>query len=184
MAQPPLVPRRPAGNPDGKGSIGLLADWDRSEPRDVVAKPERQVLAEFFTSMLVLSASFRYQPVAGNQNYLYWIDGEWSLSLIAPEEWSDERRDGFVGTCVLQRDMTWTIVPSDRIGKSNAVSDALGNFFDGFAMMMNTDLTLEETLPSYVARLPYYQRLLASALSRSMRVTLALGEQTARSCRQ
>src|SRR5210317_585232 len=102
-----------AGNPEGKGAHGFLDDWVATEPRGVVAKPPRQVLAELFTSLLVLSASFRYRPVPGRPNYLYWMDGEWSLSLIAPYEWSEKRRAGFAGTCVLQPDMTWTISPSE-----------------------------------------------------------------------
>jgi hypothetical protein len=158
----PLVPKV-AGNPEGKGDHAFLTDWCATEPRGVVAKPQRRVLAELFTSMLVLSASFKYRPVPGGSNYLYWIDGRWSLSLIAPYEWSDERRAGFAGTCVLQRDMTWTIV---------------------FAAMLDTDLTLEEILPFYVGRLDYYQRLFASALSRSVTAAVMRGGQTAISCRQ
>lgn len=91
------------GNPEGKGLNGFLLDWYQSEPRGVTAKPQRQLLAEFFTSMLVLSAKFKYKPVVGGTNYLYWINNEWALSLIAPDEWSSERRAGFAGTCVLQR---------------------------------------------------------------------------------
>ena len=88
------VALKSTGNPEGKGLNGFLLDWYQSEPRGVVAKPQRQVLAEFFTSMLVLSAQFKYKPAIGVDNYLYWIDGEWSLSLIAPDEWSEERRAG------------------------------------------------------------------------------------------
>ena len=55
----------PAGNPDGKGLNGFMLDWHHTEPRGVVAKPQRQVLAEFFTSMLVLSAQFKYRPAIG-----------------------------------------------------------------------------------------------------------------------
>src|SRR5690606_40243395 len=99
------------GNLEGKGHNGFLLDWYRTEPRGVAAKPRRQLLAEFFTSMLVLSARFKYKPAVGAPNYLYWLNGEWSLSLIAPAEWSDERRAGFAGTCVLHPDMTWTIDP-------------------------------------------------------------------------
>lgn len=172
------------GNPEGKGLNGFLLDWYQSEPRGVVAKPRRQVLAEFFTSMLVLSASFKYRPSIGTVNYLYWINGEWSLSLIAPDEWSDERRAGFAGICVLQRDMTWTIAPSDLLAEDNPVSDAVGRFYDAFAEMLDTDLTLEEILPFYVRRLPYYQRLFASALGRSVRAAVMLGDQTSMSCRQ
>lgn len=178
------IARKTNGNPEGKGLNGFLLDWYQSEPRGVVAKPQRQILAEFFTSMLILSATFKYRPAVGTTNYLYWIDGEWALSLIGPDEWSDERRAGFAGTCVLQRDMTWTIMPSELLGEDNAVTDAIGRFYDAFAEMLDTDLTLEEILPFYVNKLPYYQRLFASALGRSLRAAVTLGDQTATSCRQ
>ena len=171
------------GNPEGKGLNGFLLDWYQSEPRGVVAKSQRQVLAEFFTSMLVLSAKFKYKPAVGATNYLYWVNDEWSLSLIAPDEWSDDRRAGFAGTCVLQRDMTWTIAPSDLLGEKNPVSAAVGRFYVAFAETLDTDLTLEEILPFYIGKMPYYQRLYASALSRSIRGAVTLGEQTSIRCR-
>lgn len=179
-----LAARKTEGNPEGKGLNGFLLDWYRSEPRGVVAKPQRQVLAEFFTSMLVLSAAFKYRPAVGTANYLYWFDGKWSLSLIAPDEWSEERRAGFAGTCVLQNDMTWTITPSDRVADDNPVSDAIGRFYDAFVEIFDTDLTLEEILPFYVGRFPYYQRIYANALSRSVRAAVTLGDQASTSCRQ
>lgn len=170
-------------NPEGKGLNGFLLDWYQSEPRGVVAKPQRQVLAEFFTSMLVLCAKFKYQPAVGVPNYLYWIKGEWSLSLIAPNEWSDDRRRGFAGTCVLQPDMTWTIAPSDLLGEDNPASDAISRFYDAFADALDTDLTLEEILPFYVGKMPYYQRLYANALSRSIRGAVTLGDQRLMKCK-
>lgn len=171
------------GNPEGKGVNGLLLDWCRSAPRGVVAKPRRLVLAELFTSMLTLSAAFKYRPVVERSNYLYWIDGQWSLSLIEPEQWSDERRAGFAGTCVLQHDMTWTITPSELLTQNNPVSDAIRRFYDAFAETLDTDLTLEEILPYYVGRMPYYQRLYANAMSRSVRGTVTLGDQASIRCR-
>jgi len=173
----------PSGNPDGKGLNGFMLDWYRTEPRAVVAKPQRQVLAEFFTSMLVLSAQFKYKPAVGVDNYLYSVDNGWNLSLIGPEQWSDERYADFVGTCVLQRDMTWTIDPSEQLLSKGPLADALGRFFDAFAETMETDLTLEEILPFYVRRMPYWQRLHASALSRSIRGSVLLGDQASTSCR-
>ncbi len=165
------------GNPDGKGTNGFLLDWYRSEPRGVVAKSQRQVLAEYFTSMLVLSAAFKYKPAIGVENYLYVIDGQWSLSLIRPEQWSAERQEGFVGTCVLQADMTWTIEPSERLREEGPVAEAVSRFYDAFAESLDSDLTLEEILPFYVGRMPYYQRLYANALSRSVRAAVTLGNQ-------
>jgi hypothetical protein len=176
--------RKIDGNPEGKGLNGFLLDWYQSEPRGLVAKPGRQVLAEFFTSMLVLSAQFKYKPVAGVPNYLYWMQGEWSLSLIGPDEWSAERQQGFVGTCVLQHDMTWTIEPSERLSEDDPVADAIGRFYDAFAETLDTDLTLEEILPFYVGKMPYYQRLYASALSRSIRGAVTLGDQRSMKCRE
>jgi hypothetical protein len=170
-------------NLEGKGLNGFLLDWYQTEPRSVVAKPQRQVLAEFFTSMLVLSATFKYRPAIGVPNYLYWIRGEWSLSLIAPHEWSDDRRKGFAGTCVLQHDMTWTIAPSDLLTEDNPASDAISRFYDAFAETLDTDVTLEEILPFYVQKMPYYQRLFANALSRSIRGTVTLGDQRSVKCK-
>ena len=179
-----VIVRQTGGNPEGKGANGFLVDWYQGEPRGVVAKPQRQILSELFTSMLVLGATFKFRPAVGVRNYLYWINGEWSLSLIAPDEWSGERRAGFAGTCVLQHDMTWTIAPSKRLADVNDVSDAVGRFYDAFKESLDTDLALEEILPFYVGRLPYYQRLYASALSRSLRATMALCDQASTSCRQ
>lgn len=171
------------GNPDGKGANGFMLDWYRSEPRGLSAKPQRQVLAELFTSMLVLSSQFKYKPSVGVANYLYWIDGEWSLSLIAPDEWSVKHQTGFVGTFILQHDMTWTITPSVVLGNDNPLTDAVARFYDAFAQALDTDLTLEEILPFYVSHMSYYQRLYASALSRSVRGAVTLGDQTSIRCR-
>ena len=164
-------------NLDGKGANGFLRDWYRTEPRGVAVKSQRQVLAEFFTSMLVLSAHFKYEPAVGTPNYLYWIDGRWNLSLIAPGEWTPDRRHACAGTCVLQPDMTWTIEPSAELTTGGPVTDAVARFFDAFAETFDTDLTIEEILPFYARRLPYWQRLYASALSRSIRGSVTLGGQ-------
>lgn len=170
---------QPAGNPDGKGCSDTMLDWYRAQPRGVVAKPQHQLLAEFFTSMLVLSARFNYKPAIGATNYLYCLNDSWSLSLIGPQQWSDAHRAGFVGTCQLQPDMTWTIEPSEQLLECGSLSDAVAKFFDAFADTLDTDLTLEEILPFYVRRMPYWQRLHASGLSRSIRAAVVLGDQTA-----
>ena len=172
------------GNPEGKGLSGFLLDWYRTEPRGVVVKPQRQVLAEFFTSMLILSARFKYKPAIDVPNYLYFVDDEWRLSLIAPQQWSERHRQGFVGTCLLHPDMTWTITPSEQVGEENEVTDAIARFYAAFAETLDSDLTLEEILPFYVRRMPYWQRLHASAMSRSLRGTVTLAGQRDIQCRQ
>ena len=154
-----VIADKTGGNPEGKGLNGFLLDWYESSPKGVIAKPRRQLLAEFFTSMLVLSAAFKYRPAIGTANYLYWTNDEWSLSLIAPHEWSAERRAGFAGICMLQHDMTWTIEPSELLAEDNPVSNAIARFYDAFAEILDTDRTLEEILPFDAGRLRYSQRL-------------------------
>jgi hypothetical protein len=172
-----------AVNLDGKGLNGFLLDWYRTEPRAVMEKSCRRVLSELFTSMLVLSAKFKYEPAISVHNYLYFKNGAWALSLIGPDEWSPSRRNDYIGTCVLHEDMTWTIDPSEKLREENELSKAVGRFYDAFAEMFDVECTIEEILPFYVGKMHYYPRLYANALSRSIRATVTLGDQRTMKCR-
>lgn len=165
-------------NDQGKGQVGFLLDWHYSSPRAVVAKPAAQLLADYFTSLLVLSAAFKFKPVFGREYFLYVDESGWSLSLVSPGEWNDEaKRQAFVATCVLHDDSTWSIAPSDNVGRRGHVDDALAAFYEGFADKLRSARPLEADLPLYAAGLPYYQRLFAAALSRSLKASLARGDQ-------
>lgn len=155
-----------------------MLDWAYSSPHGVVAKRAPQLLADYFTSLLVLSAAFKFKPVFGRDYYLYSENDGWSLSLVSPDEWNDNaRRQAFVGKCELHQDSTWSISPSENIGKRGAIDDALAAFYDGFLGKLQSKRALEDDFPVYEAGLPYYQRLFASALSRSLRSSLARGDQ-------
>jgi hypothetical protein len=150
-------------NPEGKGQVGFLLDWEYSSPRSVVVKRPPQLLADYFTSLLVLSAAFKFKPVFGKAYYLYMDGAGWSLSLI--------------GECVLHADSTWSIEPSENLGKRGIVDEALARFYAGFISKLKSKQVLEESLPVYEAGLPYYQRLFAAALSRSLKGSMSLGDQ-------
>jgi len=165
-------------NPQGKGQVGFLLDWDYSSPRGVRAKPAPQLLADYFTSLLVLSAAFKFKPVFGKDYYLYLDGSGWSLSLVSPDEWnSDARRQAYVGKCVLHEDSTWSIAPSGNIGRQGAIDDGLAAFYDGFIDKLRAQRVLEDNLPYYEPGRPYYQRLFAAALSRSLKASLTRGNQ-------
>ncbi len=165
-------------NPQGKGLVGILADWDYSAPRSVVAKPAPQLLADYFTSLLVLSASFKFEPVFGKTYYLYCEHGSLLLSLISPDEWAkDAKRRAYVGECVLHGDATWSISPSDNISHPGDVADAVAAVYEGFVEKLHSENALEDELPFFEQSLPYYPRLFAAALSRSIRASLILGDQ-------
>ena len=165
-------------NPQGKGQVGFLLDWAYSSPRGVVAKRTSQLLADYFTSLLVLSVEFKIKPVFGKDYYLYVDNDSWSLSLVSPGEWNDNaKRRAFVGKCVLHADSTWSIAPSENIGKQGPVDDALAEFYYRFIGKLRSPQALEDDFPFYEAGLPYYPRLFASALSRSLKGSLTKGEQ-------
>ena len=169
-------------NPQGKGHVGLLLDWEYSRPRGATEKTASQLLADYFTSMLVLSATFKFKPVVGQEYYLYWMHEQWSLSLIAPTEWSEERRNAYIGNCELHPDMTWTLNPTANLAGRESAMAALGTFHDAFVEKLTTASPLEEMLPVYVARFPYYQRLFASALTRSLKSSMIIGGQLSIEC--
>lgn len=163
-----------APNPQGKGHVGLLRDWDITRPRRVGPKKPAQLLADYFTSLLVLSAEFSIQPVVGQRYFLYYIEDQWSLSLISAAEWNtDTRNESFVGECRLHADMTWSIEPVDDLVDKTPIAAALGLFFDQFVTDVDDNDPLEAGLPFYAGTLRYWQRLLACALSHSVRESLA-----------
>ena len=177
----------PVGTPNvqGKGQIGFLKDWVDSTPRGVTAKSAGRLLSDYFTSILVLSADFKFKPVFGKDYYLYREEPRWTLSLISPDDWnSTEKREAFVGTCVLHPDSTWTIVPSNNLQQSGRVADAIASAYSGFVDRLDSEHSLEDDLPFYEGRLPYYQRLFAAALSRSLKASLTYGQQLEIGARQ
>ncbi|MEM8984919.1 MAG: DUF2452 domain-containing protein [Pseudomonadota bacterium] len=160
-------------NPDGKGVIAFLRDWDYSTPRGVVAKPRPQVMADYFTSLLVLSASMPFKPVFNKDYYLYTDGDAWQLSLISPDEWrSAQKQEQFVGTCQLHDDSTWSIEPSENLRDDGVVAAAVATFFDRFIESLSNDSPLEDGLPLCRFQLTYYPRLFAAALSRSVKTSL------------
>jgi len=168
-------------NPQGKGAVGFLLDWEQTAPRAVTVKRPGRILADYFTSLLVLSSAFRFRPAFGQTYHLYRSADRWLLSLISPEEWkTPEKREAYVGACVLHRDSTWSIEPSANVGRPGPVTDALAATYEAFLVRLNSEQPLEDELPIHEGRMPYYQRLFAASLSRSIRGSLTAGGQTGR----
>ena len=176
-----VVPQKAARpNPQGKGLVGLLDDWTQSQPRGVVAKRPAQLLADYFTSLLVLSSSFGFRPVRNKTYHLYFFNEAWSLSLVSPAEWNcDRRRDAYAGACVLHEDATWSIDPSESLGQPGPVSEALADAYRDFVERLDAGNKLGDSLPVYERSLPYVQRMCAAALGRSLGGSMRAGGQDA-----
>lgn len=166
------MPQNP--NPQGKGLTPVLDEWRGAQPAQVKAKPPRKVLADYFTTLLVLSADFSFKPAPGVGYYLYLRGDQWLLSLISPQEWRGRGPGPCAGRCELQRDMTWALTPADDLAEQADLVAALAAFQEGFMALLDSEAPLEESLPYYVAQLPYYRRLLAAGMAKSLDLSLAL----------
>lgn len=157
-------------NPQGKGLVPALQAWNDTRPVKVRSpRPAQSLLADFCASSLVLAARFDFRPVAGNSYHLYKCGADWRLSLIAPQEWGARQPGIHVARCDLRQDMTWSLVAAENLAESPEVVEALERHMEGFLAAVDTDEMLMDTLPFHVAELPFYPRLMASALARSLR---------------
>lgn len=158
------------GNPQGKGLVPILQHWRQYQPRHVPPKPAAQLLSEYATSLLVLSARFNFRPIPGKPYYLYLKQRCWRLSMIEPQRW-DRRAGIFLGRCELQQDMTWTLQPRPDHAADPELCEALRRFQDSLIERLNSAGTVAGQLPYYVAELPFYQRLAANGLATSVELS-------------
>lgn len=147
----------------------MLTHWGDTRPQAVHAKAPAELLFDWFASVLVLSAQFRFKPALGQVYYLYARDGSWQLSLVGPREWGEKDMGDCLGTCELRADMTWSITPDPDMADNARLQNALGALVDAFMGSLESDDSLEEHLPGYRRELPYYQRMLATGLGASLR---------------
>ena len=153
----------------------MLEHWQSARAKAPQAKDPGTLLADYMVSLLVLSAHFKFKPVAGNTYHLYWAKGVWRLSLIAPQEWTDTTPGHFVGSCCLRSDMTWALDPAADLSDHPDLVQALDGFIHDFLETLEGHETLEAGLPFYVAQLPFYQRLLATGLASSLQRSARAG---------
>ena len=159
-------------NPQGKGLVPVLADWQATRPAAVSKKPPQALLLDWFASALVLSARFSFRPAVGQSYFLYSRSGEWQLSLVAPGEWGARSPGACLGRCEMRRDMTWALEPDPRLEENPQLQEELAALIEGFTDSLADDASLDDQLPAYRRDLPYYQRMLATALGTSLRASL------------
>ena len=155
-------PKKP--NPQGKGLVPFLQDWQSMQPEVVEPTAAADFLRDYAFSSLVLAAEFRFKPVPEKSYYLYSTPTGWRLSLIAPQELGRHNFGEFLARCQLGRDMTWEVVADDIVKDSPAALRAQ-SFVLGFLQTLSEQASIADSLPTYVAQLPYYRRLLATGLS-------------------
>ncbi|MEE4277390.1 MAG: DUF2452 domain-containing protein [Halieaceae bacterium] len=159
-------------NPQGKGLVAVLADWQATRPSAVERKAPGDLLRDWFASALVLSADFHFRPVVGQSYYLYHRADGWRLSLIAPQEWGRERSGACLGCCRLQPDMTWSLEPREELADEGLLVEELARLVAAFAEELADEGSLAARVPGYRRDLPYHRRMLATALGSSLRLAV------------
>ncbi len=160
------------GNPQGKGVVGVVDDLQAYMPLQVQAKSSHQWLADYFTSTVVLSAKYGFKPIMGKDYFLYFKNNEWKLSLIEPHAWTSHKSGIYFAKCILHKDMSWSLEPKEDWQKSALLANTICKLESAFVETINNQTPLIEQLPFFVKQLPYYQRLGANALARSLKQSL------------
>ncbi|MES1924890.1 DUF2452 domain-containing protein [Salinisphaera sp. T31B1] len=157
-------------NPQGKGTSPVLATLEsqRSQLATVPPKQIDQVTTELFTSLFVLDSEFRFKPVPGRVCYLYRRDGGYWLGLTPPDMLGEAVAGRFIGTCVLQRDLTWTLALADDVAADERFMAWLSRRRAAFEQALAGAERLDDVLPRYESHLPFYRRAAAFAVAHSL----------------
>ena len=159
-------------NPQGKGNLPVLRALDRNTAMAARVLPKKweQVSRELFTSLFVLESSFRFQPVSGQEYWLYLENDDFALSFLPPEEKITFALT--VGQCFLQSDMTWTLELTEEAIADEDLQNLLTGRQEHFAEKLAHRGGLDELLPHYNANIPFTQRVLLFALGHSLKTSL------------
>jgi len=160
-------------NPQGKGLSSLLQGLDRSRP--AIPLPPKQIdriSSELFTSLFILNSEFQFRPVVGRSYWLYRIDGRFKLLLLGPDDWSAGHPGRFIGECVLQEDITWTLTLDGQAARDRDLLRYIETERRRLQETLEQSPSLDEAMPVYVATMPFYRRLLAYGLGSSLRISM------------
>ena len=161
-------------NPDGKGGSTVLATLNdvRSDAAQAAPKQIDQVTTELFTSLFVLESEFRFKPVAGKTYYLYHRPDTFWLGLTPPDMLGEAVGGRFIGRCMLQADMTWTLELAPAVAADEDFMAWLAARRAAFERRLGEAERVDDILPVYESRLSFYRRAsafgVAHSLSRSM----------------
>jgi hypothetical protein len=162
-------------NPQGKGLVpvlqGLQQHWERVH---IQPKQIEQVSLELFTSLFVLQSDFRFNPVPGQDYWLYRCSQGYRLLLVGPDEWSGKAPGYCIGCCNLHQDRTWTL---SLTAESANDEDLLAEIESSRAALqdrLESAEQLEDVMPSFSEHQGYYGKALTFILGKSLTTSMAL----------
>lgn len=163
-------------NPQGKGLAPVLDNLRQIEKNLCVPpKDIERISNELFTSLFVLNSQIKFKPIVGRTYWLYRKNLDYRLSLISPGQWSPERYGRYIGACEMQTDLTWTLQLSEDSRQDRALIAEISALRGRFEKTLHQAERVDDMLPVYVKTLPFYSRVLASALAHSLQQSMQKG---------
>lgn len=162
-------------NPQGKGGSQVLTTLDAQRTAAAAAPPKAvdQISTELFTSLFVLESDFRFQPVANTAYYLYRQHSGYWLGLTPPRMIGESVGGRFIGTCVLQQDMTWTLELAEDVAADADFMAQLSTRRARFEKRLQAADTVDQILPVYERGFAFYRRAAAFAVAYSLKRSMA-----------
>ena len=160
-------------NPQGKGLVPILQGLQCTLPQiQVPAKRMVQIASELFTSLFILRSEITFKPTVGRSYWLYKINKRFKLLMVGPTEWHGAKPGLFVGECVLQNDITWTLQLSAASSMDNELMALLKQASQQLQRDFYAGKKVEDVLPKYEASMSFYGRALAYGLSHSLHTSM------------
>ena len=161
-------------NPQGKGLVPVMDSLAASRAR-IPALPKHidQITSELFTSLFILHSKFQFKPVVKKSYWLYRRKNNiFHLSMVNPDEWGGTGFGQFIGECVLQEDVTWTLTFDPVAAQDEELLKMIAMRREQFEIAMQKADSVDDVLPVYLESLPFYQRVFASALANSLKQSM------------
>ncbi|ARN72670.1 DUF2452 domain-containing protein [Oceanicoccus sagamiensis] len=159
-------------NPQGKGLVPVLEALEPLSQLPAQQRSSQDWLRDYLAGALIVSARFSFKPVLRQSYYLYWQTGQWQLSMISPSEWGSRLQTTPVASCQLREDYSWDISPYDSVAETPELLASLASFQSGFLDFIDNEMPLVDQLPFYQAELPWYPRLMALGLAKTLQRSL------------
>ncbi|WP_339338604.1 hypothetical protein [uncultured Oceanicoccus sp.] len=160
-------------NPQGKGLVPVLQALQPLHQLPAHDRSSKVWLHDYLAGALIVSAKFSFKPIINQTYYLYWHEDEWTLSMISPLEWGVRLQASPVASCVLRDDYSWQLSPHNSVAQNPEVLAALATFQAGFVDFIDTTTPLVDKLPFHQPNLPWYPRLMALGLAKTLQGSLA-----------
>ena len=161
-------------NPQGKGQIVLLKDLETYQACNIRPKNLEQVSQELFTALFILHSDCNFNATPGQTYHMYHLHGRYQMMLVGPDEWFSGCPGDYWGACTLREDLSWNLELSHTAQHDQDFQDSLQKAQQDFQAKLESSKSLHDALPFHIQNMPYHQRVLAFALSKSLDASMEL----------